>query len=600
MGHLADNSAFGFGFGTTRTASRGAGPRHAFVRLLAAVALLVSSAVGTPPQSVGAGPGNITGLQFSTTSLSLGDIARNQPAVGRFGIRNVSATGEIDVQVPIVPAGATFLPTCDVGPFLPIQVRIADGATCEIEVTFSTVNVGVQSTSIDFVVGSQSETVTVTVNVVDPIPSNDAFVNATDLSALTIPAFVEDAFGDPINTVGAPGTTVAASVESGEYGWRSVWYSFTSPPGGFTGRLGYRIANQSVSLTVSAMVQGSEAPSPATVQIAAGNTATNRLRFVRMEPGHTVWFSVSTLDATSDGSSFDFQLFQAPNAQDSIVEAQNRAPRERGDGDTFHLTAQGSGAPDGWSTMVVTEPGLLDLSVWSETAGAAGSARSVALTLYRSPTLAPVTSTSELAAPVAVTAGSLRQSYALIGGGNPPSGSFWVSELIDVPIQPGRYYWSYSQGSEGPTWFGHDVIFEAGSAPPPPGPCVLIDSGNIDFGDVTVGADSASRNVTVRSCSSAPIDLAVSVTNATRAGSATTWLASTAAVLADGTFRWSVTPPGAGTSTTVGPVAAIVGPSLSPTGTRTDSHRLRLAGVGPDIGSAFTSTITYIATAVAP
>jgi hypothetical protein len=132
------------------------------------------------------------------------------------------------------------------------------------------------------------------------------------------------------------------------------------------------------------------------------------------------------------------------------------------------------------------------------------------------------------------------------------------------------------------------------------GPCVIVDTTAIDLGEVAVGSTSAPAQVSVRSCSGAPIDLAVSVSAATRSGAAETWMASssTVAPLATGQFRWTVTPPG---GTGSGPIAAIptvVGPPLASTATRLDDHRIRLGPSGPGLGSAFTTTITY--TALAP
>jgi hypothetical protein len=132
----------------------------------------------------------------------------------------------------------------------------------------------------------------------------------------------------------------------------------------------------------------------------------------------------------------------------------------------------------------------------------------------------------------------------------------------------------------------------------PTGPCVIVDTQSVDFGDVAVGSTSPARQVVVRSCSDAPIRLAVSVSNATGGGGSQTWLASTSAVPADDQFTWVVTPPGGASPIPAGPTQTSVGPPLPAGASRTDDHRIVLGPTGPGLGTRFTAIFTY--TALAP
>jgi hypothetical protein len=131
-------------------------------------------------------------------------------------------------------------------------------------------------------------------------------------------------------------------------------------------------------------------------------------------------------------------------------------------------------------------------------------------------------------------------------------------------------------------------------APPPGGPCVIVETAEAAFGRVPVGS-TGQAEVTIRSCSANPALLAVAVSSATTAGSSDTWVASTSTTPPDGAFRWTVTPPGGTESVPLTGTSAVVG-TLSGSATRTDSHRIRLGPTGPGIGQKFSSVITYTAT----
>jgi hypothetical protein len=128
---------------------------------------------------------------------------------------------------------------------------------------------------------------------------------------------------------------------------------------------------------------------------------------------------------------------------------------------------------------------------------------------------------------------------------------------------------------------------------PSTGPCVLIDTPDAEFGEVEVGS-TGEAPVTVRSCSDDPVELAVSVSAATTAGSGDTWIASTSTTPPDGSFRWTVAPTGGTESGPITGTPTLIG-SLAASASRTDTHRIRLGSSGPGIGRTFSSTITYTA-----
>jgi len=584
------------------------------------------------------------------------------------------------------------------GSFLPpgnliMSVYLATDETCDI-------TVGIDATVAASIAGQLVVTddsgsialVDVTAEVV-PVgpPANDNWVNAQDLSASAIPPFVAEpgqfpGTVQPRDTLKIDGTTENATYETGEYDpgrpGGSVWYRYTSPPGGFAGRLGYRA-------TPGVFVQPSTANTSATDSASAqGNTwPPSGIQFVRMAPGHTVWFRV--YNESVDPGRFTLELFQAPNEQNSIAEAYQGGESALsadfnlfGDGDTHHLTPDlPGGAPSGWFTLRFAVPGSLSVTYRSATARTVGqfgemegSDRPLGLRIYRSPQPTLLNDPTVLGAPIAVAAGAITATPAPAMGG-----PRWEATAT-VPVTPGRYYWTFEEGPDGPTFFQMQWQFRAdravdtepptatittppggaryavGSVPSsvvssctdnqgattsfitvdgiqttslattvgshtvslectdasgnmssttstytvtaPSGPCVIVDTQSVDFGEVAVGTSSGIRPVVVRSCSDTPVRLALSVSNATHSGDARTWLASTATVPADNQFTWSVTPPSGPTPIPVGSTQTSVGPVLASGASRTDSHRIALGPTGPGLGSRFTSTFIY--TAVAP
>ena len=606
--------------------------------------------------------------------------------------------GEVYFEVYGV-AGVSVTSTGVCGSFLPpensiLAVYLGIDETCDItagiDATVPTSIAGQLVLTNDFGIIAR---VDVTAEVV-PVaaPANDNWVNAQDLSSLAIPRFIAEpgqfpGTVQPRDTLEIDGTTENATYETGEYdpgsGGGSVWYKYTSPPGGFAGRLGYRATPGFFVLRSTANTSATDSAS------AQGNTwPPSSMGHIWMEPGHTVWFSVFTESTFVEPGRFTLELFQAPDEQDSIAEAygdRGFGPaitndfNWSGNGDTHHLTADLGGAPNGWSTLRFGVAGTLSVTYRSASAatagrfgGSVGSDRPLGLRLYRSPGTALVNDPTVLGDAIAVGAGSTSVT---------PNGSISGSRFettATVAVAPGRYYWTYEQGSV-PTFFVSEVQFRAstvtdtepptasittppngaqyvvgsvpstvvstctdnqGTASPfitvdgrnttslatvvgghtvslectdssgnmvavtstytvtaPAGPCVIVETSSVDFGDVAVGSSSGDRPVVVRSCSDTPVRLALSVSDAT-SGGAQTWIASSSTVPPDRQFTWSVTPLGGPSPIPVGPTQTSVGPVLAPGAARTDNHHIRLGPTGPGLGSRFTSTFTY--TALAP
>ncbi len=386
-----------------------------------------------------------------------------------------------------------------------------------------------------------------------PAPANDHFAAAEDLSGLAIPPFVAaphpllPGLIVPRDTVSAVGTTVGSTREPFEYGTvvkedgsetpppnGTVWFRFTSPAGGLAGRLGYRV---SPGFFVTPLVQRPGAAEPMPDQrgtdFAPGNTwPPSSLPFVRMEPGHTVWFQVQATDTGGVGTPvwtdgpFTLELYQAPNEQDSILNAYSITGADNpdgtgrpwtdgftwfGDGDTFHLTAdQPGGPPNMWFTASFDRPGLWTFRAFSEQATRGASTRPLGVRLYRAPTGQRVTDPSELAF-VQGTTGSLLGSYS----GYPTyPGPVWSSALVDVPVEAGRYYWSVDEGAEGPTFYSLLSSYRA-VAPPPPTTVVALQSTN-------AGAIEEGGFHQIHIRRTGDLSAATTVTFAIRGGTATT------------------------------------------------------------------------------
>jgi hypothetical protein len=180
---------------------------------------------------------------------------------------------------------------------------------------------------------------------------------------------------------------------------------------------------------------------------------------------------------------------------------------------------------------------------------------------------------------------------------SPSTCPFTVVPIDDPPDPCGTFVIGWATATA--TIVAQVAAYRIGGPPPPPpsGPCVIVETPDVEFGQVEVGA-TGEAPVTIRSCSESDVDLTVAVSDATTSGSSETWIASTSTTPPDGAFRWTVTPPGGTESGPLGPAAARTVGSLAANAARTDTHRIRLGPSGPGIGRTFSSTITY--TAIAP
>ncbi|WP_334144993.1 Calx-beta domain-containing protein [Rhabdothermincola sp.] len=369
-------------------------------------------------------------------------------------------------------------------------------------------------------------------------PANDDFVNATDLSGLTIPEW-----GDPPLVIS--GDTTGATLETGEmdYGDQggSVWYKFTAPPGGFAGQLGVRAAD--TGFYVDRLMAGYPDPMnpgllhpsnlPAQVDrltTARGNEvvpfdAAPNTSFVRMEPGHTVYFRVSSRQYPFPGDGpFSLELFRAPVGNDPVQQAwdvwQGQPFADNtgwgGDGTTFQVTPDAPGqAPTAWFTHVFDRPGMLTIGLTSEDAKGLPSDRPLGVSLYRAPTNSPVTDVAQLGTPVASATGTLSSAWRYLDGSWVLLDQ-WAATLMDVAVTPGRYYIAIERGSAGGTFFAISDQFHA-SGPPPPPPAAQV-----RIGDVSVmEGDSGSRNLSFPVTLSQPAATDVTVQVDVVAGTAT-------------------------------------------------------------------------------
>jgi hypothetical protein len=327
-----------------------------------------------------------------------------------------------------------------------------------------------------------------------PTPVNDDFAAATDLSAVAIPDYA-----DPLVTTEIQGDTTGSTLEPGEEHTDetgSVWYRYTAGPGGFAGQLGFRITpgfwlDRMVAGNVDPLNPGRLLPSLLPGQVdrltaARGNdvvpfTVFPNIAFVRMEPGHTVWFRVSAQPYQGDGP-FTLELFRAPVGNDGVAlawDVWNGTPFADnsgwgGDGTTHQVTPDAPGAPStAWFTHVFDRSGTFRVQVASEDAKGLASTRPVGLKIYRAPSTAEVADVASLGAPVASATGGLTwtsefrddQSVAFY-----VSVEQWVTGIENVPITPGRYYIAVEQGADGGSFYSIGDSFRASGPPPPPPP----------------------------------------------------------------------------------------------------------------------------------
>jgi len=370
-------------------------------------------------------------------------------------------------------------------------------------------------------------------------PTNDDFDDAEDLSGLTIPDW-----GDPPLEIS--GDTTDATLEPGEPDWGdhggSVWFRYTAPAGGFAGQLGVRLAPGTFGFQLTELMAGYPDPwNPGILQPsnlpgqvdrlmpARGNTvvpfeAAPNVSFVRVEPGHTVWFRVTAYTTWGGDGPFTLQLFQAPVGNDPVGLAWDvwgGGPYSSGigwvgDGTTYQVTPDAFGAaPTVWFTHVFDRPGSFDLQVRSQTANGLASDRPLAIRLYRAPSPDPVTEVGALGAPVAEDSGRIEPALTFLDGSWVWLDE-WTTALVDVPVTAGRYYIAVERGSAGGTFFGINDQFTGGL--PPPSPQVRIGDASVTEGDA--GARNLAFTVTLSEPAATEVTVQVDVV----AGSATAGL----------------------------------------------------------------------------
>jgi uncharacterized repeat protein (TIGR01451 family) len=516
------------------------------------------------------------------------------PETGRveLAVQAIEGSGQptptgVRAQLFRVPQDAPAQPSAD--DLLPLGATAsAEGGAGNLTVSGSVDGTSRYYLAVDDLGSATAFEITATFQLGGTPPPNDDLAGAVDLSGLTIPAFVADPSGLPVDVASVTGTTEGSTRETLEYGTvlnpdgaetpppnGTVWYRFASPPDGFAGRLGYRVSQ---GFVVTPLVQrygatGPPTPASSDVQFAPGNTwPPSHLSFARMEPGHVVWFQVQASlqndavgnDAWTDGG-FTFDLYQVPNEQDDIADAYDVQGADRpdgsggpwsdgfswsGDGDTYHTTAdQLDGPATMWFTATFDRGGYWSFTASSETAEGRGSTRPLGVRLYRAPTARRVSGPADLT-PVTAANGSIVENDPRFGYTEP----FWLTRLESVPVQPGRYYWSVDQGAAGPTFFGLQSRFVGDDRPPDVTPPTITITGITEGGTVT---STAEPTVTISSDEPlAVVDCTLDVTRYSDGSSFSNPVGCLGAGASEGEFTLPSLPDGLVTLTVVGSDAA--------------------------------------------
>ena len=421
---------------------------------------------------------------LSPGSIDLGDVAFGAVVAERITVVNgspffraVDVYGRSDVVVSDVdPSCGDLFPADHARPVY-ANISFGPGGSCDITVTLedtATARSVSADLSFDDFISGETDQLLVTAEVLPPgPPANDDFDNAQDISGLAIPAFVDDpdvAGLQPLNTVKVDGTVGSATFEPGEESpvrSGTVWYRYTAPENGFAGRLGYRVP---FGFVIEAFTELTSAPPPNSAS-APGND--RPLPSVRMEPGHTVWFSVFSLIGFGAGDEFTVELFQVPHEADHIADANGEVGGGNvvedhgvvGASDTFNLTSDTGGPAESWYTAVFLETKVFTFSAWGVRAAwdwfDPGEVDPFGVTFYRSPTGDLTNDPGSLEQVLDVPGGIVDSS----GPGRPFTGSAWVSEFT-VTVEPGRYYWSVSEGMDGPTFYGFSTFIRNPVVPP--------------------------------------------------------------------------------------------------------------------------------------
>jgi hypothetical protein len=305
-------------------------------------------------------------------------------------------------------------------------------------------------------------------------PAGDDFADAVDVSAEPVPDFP---------------TTITTAVDLTDTTWQadepgagtgapdtgSLWLRYTSV--GFTGQLGYRADGFRTEPWISGSPDernpGSNLPSEQPAQLATlapapGNSTqvrgttgfTQPLKFLRVEPGDTVWFQLYR-EAGSDPTATTFEIFRAPLLNDTVDEGNAYAPifgapvfagTGIGFDGTLHQATPdaGTGPGDIWYPFRTTGPINLFLrsqGPWKP------SDRPFTARLYRAPSNELVTSLAALGTPVFSSSGGLKEVFEFVDGSFVRFDQHWVEER-NIPLTAGRYYLQVEVGAAGGTFLG--------------------------------------------------------------------------------------------------------------------------------------------------
>jgi hypothetical protein len=306
---------------------------------------------------------------------------------------------------------------------------------------------------------------------------NDHWADAIDVSTLAVPPFDGSFSG-----VGITGTTVGATIEAGEpevidgfgnpWPMGTVWYRYESPPGGFSGLLGYQMDDSSFIVTPyaadepdpfnpflgsypdegpGALDRMSYAPSYVVRRDLPGG-ASYEASVVRVEPGQKVWFQVvpNPLVPGAAPGPFTFELYHVDDVAERVGEAPEAyacgaacGPLSNfsaiGYADTWAASPQPQGPASSWTTFEVASPDVFAVTVSSQKASRRESPRPVNVAVYRAPSSSRVNDPADLGVPVASAAGGLVPRTTWLNG-QWVSVDQWVTEVASLAVTRGRYY----------------------------------------------------------------------------------------------------------------------------------------------------------------
>jgi hypothetical protein len=411
---------------------------------------------------------NASGADVVIDTVSFGSVDPADLTAGSAVANQIAAAG-VDPATIVDPGGLTQGSTTCTG-------TIAAGQTCGLSVSTPAWQRPVAGTISISEAGTQAEIGKAVVVWVPVVPGNDNWANATDVSSLTIPPFDGTFTGAAVT-----GSTIGATQEAAEpavidgFGnpWTlgTVWYRYESPPGGFSGLLGFEMSSNAFIVTPYAAYETDpfnpflglypdEGPG-ALERMAYAPTYTVRrdlpggafyeATVARVEPGQKVWFQVVPNPAYPGAApgEFSFRLYHVNDVAEQIATAPDPfcglpcGPLSTfsvfGYADTFASSPQPAGPASAWSTFEVASTGTFAVTAQSQKASRRESERPLNIELYRAPSSAAVTDPSQLGAPIASNAGRLVPGVTWLNGQFTPVQQ-WVTEVTGQVVTPGRYY----------------------------------------------------------------------------------------------------------------------------------------------------------------